>query len=578
MYLVCFFRVSGTFLGKFILGPITVEFRQVATCRMSAALHHGLFFLSTSPIICRAICPLVSSRDNLRFVYKGFDLPFTFVYESCLAIATPRERVGQACKTTGRWYVLHKLRVLAWMALIVWAAVPGLWRAFGQEKNMDVSTFGVVGGLLLVVVIVLALAGKTLGTGKEDAAMSNVGRRVLIGYLLLLGLSLALLLAALGTIDFPETPADVGEGLPAGVPAEVAGFPTLLRVLPSSTLGSTPSIRLMLYGKNFDDAPKVRFNNSLSDREIKVIDPHVLLQVTLEQKDLVSQGSITVEVVNTGNKISNAIVVGVNKPTACVRLFFCGRCFRITRELQLLLLVIVAGALGSFLHALRSVLDFIGNRTLVASWFWWYAARPFIGMAMALIFYAVLRGGFLAGTPADAKAVSPFGVVAIGALVGMFSDKAALKLAEIFDTLFKTPESRSDKLAAATVANLDPDKVTVGTTPPPDLAIIGDHLAKVTGVLFDGVERKPKISPTAKQVTVALTPTDVATVRDIVITLIDPDSGKVSAGTLHIVKPGSSGQNVASAGGTGGSGANAPAATGSGSGNAPAASPSAGGG
>lgn len=411
---------------------------------------------------------------------------------------------------------------------------------------MDLSTFGVIGGLLVLAVIVLALAGRNLGSprDKEDAPMSTVGRRLLIAYLLLLGLSLAFLLAALGTVDFPETPADVGEGLPAGTPAEMAGFPTLLRVLPSSTLGSTPSIRLMLYGKNFDVAPKVRFNNNLTDREIKVIDPRVLLQVTLEPKDLVGQGSITVEVINEGNKISNAIVVGVSKPTACVHLFFRQRCFPITRELQLLLLVIVAGAMGSFLHALRSVLDFIGNRTLVASWFWWYAARPFIGMAMALIFYAVLRGGFLAGTPADAKVVNPFGVMAIGALVGMFSDKAALKLAEIFDTLFKTPESRTDKLADATVAKLEPETVTVGTTPPPELAIMGDHLAKVTAVLFDGVERKPKGSPTAKQVTVALTAADVATVRDIVITLVDPDAGKVSAGKLRIVPAGGGGGNV----------------------------------
>jgi hypothetical protein len=199
--------------------------------------------------------------------------------------------------------------------------------------------------------------------------------------------------------------------------------------------------------------------------------------------------------------------------------------------------VIVAGALGSFLHALRSVLDYIGNRTLVASWFWWYAARPFIGMAMALIFYAALRGGFLAGTPADAKAVSPFGVVAIGALVGMFSDKAALKLAEIFDTLFKAPETRSDKLTAPSFDKLVPPSIPVGTTPPPDLVISGDHLAKVTAVQFDGVDRKPKAT-TAKQVTVALTPADVATVRKIVLTMVDPDAGKISAGTLEIVGPG----------------------------------------
>jgi hypothetical protein len=126
----------------------------------------------------------------------------------------------------------------------------------------------------------------------------------------------------------------------------------------------------------------------------------------------------------------------------------------VTRELQVVLLVLLAGALGSYLHAIRSLADFIGNRTAMASWFLWYIARPFVGMAMALIFYAVLRGGLLAGTPADAKVVNPFGVIAISALVGMFADKAAQKLAEVFDTQFKAANTRKDKLISPVVDKL----------------------------------------------------------------------------------------------------------------------------
>jgi hypothetical protein len=37
----------------------------------------------------------------------------------------------------------------------------------------------------------------------------------------------------------------------------------------------------------------------------------------------------------------------------------------------------------------------------------------------------------MVGTPADAKSVSEFGVVAMSAMVGMFADKASDKLAEI---------------------------------------------------------------------------------------------------------------------------------------------------
>jgi hypothetical protein len=113
---------------------------------------------------------------------------------------------------------------------------------------------------------------------------------------------------------------------------------------------------------------------------------------------------------------------------------------QITREIQLLLLVIVAGALGSYLHAIRSLTTYIGNQQAVASWFWFYVTRPFVGMALAVVFYATIRGGFVAGSPADVKSVNPFGVFAIAALVGMFADKAGNKLAEIFDALFKSTD------------------------------------------------------------------------------------------------------------------------------------------
>src|SRR4029434_5674271 len=99
-----------------------------------------------------------------------------------------------------------------------------------------------------------------------------------------------------------------------------------------------------------------------------------------------------------------------------------------------------------------------GNRTAITSWFWWYITRPFLGATMALIFYAVLRGGFLTGTPADVRVVHPFGAIAVAALVGMFADKAAQKLAEIFETFFKADDRRGGRLAAPVIASVDPPR------------------------------------------------------------------------------------------------------------------------
>jgi hypothetical protein len=126
----------------------------------------------------------------------------------------------------------------------------------------------------------------------------------------------------------------------------------------------------------------------------------------------------------------------------------------INRELDLLLLVLLAGFLGSFLHVAQSYSDYVGNRAIKRSWAWWYCFRPFIGGGLAVVFYAAIRGGFMAiaaGSSAKASELNPFGLVAMGALVGMFSKAATMKLGEVFDTIFKLekPEESKDKLAAA---------------------------------------------------------------------------------------------------------------------------------
>jgi hypothetical protein len=266
----------------------------------------------------------------------------------------------------------------------------------------------------------------------------------------------------------------------------------------------------------------VRFNSNVRPTaHLGPTSSPTLLEAQPETSELVGKGTITVDVITDG-KISNAITVPVDKPVAELDLAFWNP--PITREIQLLLMVLLAGALGSLVHALRSISDFIGNRTAIASWFWWYITRPLLGMSLALIFYAVLRGGFLAGSPADAKVVSPFGVIAIGSLVGMFSDKAAEKLAEIFSTLFqsKAADARADKLAVPVISKLEPGELKVNTGFPGTLAIKGDHLEKITKVKFDDKDRAIK-TPGAQQITVDLQQEDVATVRDIVVAVVDSD-------------------------------------------------------
>lgn len=237
-------------------------------------------------------------------------------------------------------------------------------------------------------------------------------------------------------------------------------MPEIQELFPPSikTATTLPSVRVL--GCNFTTGSKVRFNKA--EHVAQVTGEHEIL-VLLTDVDAAATKPIYVDVMN-GDKVSAPAVLNVQSPqTAVGNLYIFGSVFPITEETRLLLLVLLAGALGSYIHALKSLADFIGNRTLNTSWACFYISQPFLGMALAVIFYAALRGGFLAGSPADVKAVNPFGAFTVAALVGMFTDSATQKLAEIFDTLFKTSDQRKDKLQKLDITTKVLSKPVVGT-------------------------------------------------------------------------------------------------------------------
>jgi len=187
-------------------------------------------------------------------------------------------------------------------------------------------------------------------------------------------------------------------------------------------------------------------------------------------------------------------------------------------DMQFLLLGVFAGALGSSIHAVKSLADFLGNRTAKTSWFWFYITRPCLGAALAMIFYAVIRGGLMTGAQGEAAGINPFGVVALCGLAGLFADRATQKLGEVFDTLFKTDDTRKDKLAAAQPDRLDPPTVTVGGAVR-DVTVRGTGLGGTNKVRINGTDRTPKsVSDTA--VTFTLTGVEVAARGRLTIQLV----------------------------------------------------------
>ena len=122
---------------------------------------------------------------------------------------------------------------------------------------------------------------------------------------------------------------------------------------------------------------------------------------------------------------------------------FVGWKFPVRPETRLLLLVVCAGALGSLVHGLRSIYWYIGSRSLVWSWVPKYLIQPFGAAVLAVVFYLVIRGGFFSAD-AGSEHTSPFGFMALSAMVGMFSEQAVLKLKDIAETLLTKPPPGKD--------------------------------------------------------------------------------------------------------------------------------------
>jgi hypothetical protein len=123
--------------------------------------------------------------------------------------------------------------------------------------------------------------------------------------------------------------------------------------------------------------------------------------------------------------------------------------FPILDEVRLIFIVAMAGALGSLVHALRSLYWYVGNRELVFSWLAKYILLPFVGSTLALVFYFVIRGG-LFSPQATIQETSHFGFAALAGLVGMFSDQAAEKLREVAATLLAPTPEGADHVAPKT--------------------------------------------------------------------------------------------------------------------------------
>lgn len=141
-----------------------------------------------------------------------------------------------------------------------------------------------------------------------------------------------------------------------------------------------------------------------------------------------------------------------------VQLDFAGR-----EELRLLLVALLAGALGAFVSSAMSFASYLGNRQLDRWWAIWYLVRPPVGMVLALIAYFLLRAGLLS-PGANVSNVSPYGVAGIGGIMGMFVKEATDKMRDVATALFQSQENNRRAVPLTTASDKTGSEATSGAT------------------------------------------------------------------------------------------------------------------
>jgi hypothetical protein len=162
-----------------------------------------------------------------------------------------------------------------------------------------------------------------------------------------------------------------------------------------------------------------------------------------------------------------------------------------------LILVAICGFLGNMIHVATSFTTFVGNENFKRSWTLWYVVKPFTASALAIIIYFIIRAGFLS-YGSDARSVSLYGILALSALAGLFTDIATLKLKEIFETIFRPKDERDGKLTPFSIDdNVVPSLLSKGDN---NISLTGKGLDSKLTIKMDYKDAIPDLKTTASSI------------------------------------------------------------------------------
>jgi len=279
------------------------------------------------------------------------------------------------------------------------------------------------------------------------------------------------------------------------------------------------------------DAKSAALQLDSNTQQIKIQHERLKKLATAKPPDSLRIDSVArvIERLNASNdSLSRRLKEVVAQKTARVRvLWWKSAELPLDKDRSLFMLVLIMGALGSWLHAVSSYLDFIGNRNFVTSWVPWYLMRPILGAILAVVFYLVLRAGLFPNDVKGIEAVNPFSIAALAGLVGLFTQRATKKLGDVFDALFPTAQKDKDplsnKILPPKIIQFTPPKIARGAS---ELKITagGNNFTEKSRVRVNGKERVTTFK-TRESLEFSLLPEDVAAAGSLSVTVVDPDAG-----------------------------------------------------
>ncbi|MBC8012149.1 MAG: hypothetical protein H7067_18850 [Burkholderiales bacterium] len=114
-------------------------------------------------------------------------------------------------------------------------------------------------------------------------------------------------------------------------------------------------------------------------------------------------------------------------------------------ELNYLAIIFLFGVLGACIRGLASLSKYVGNLSFEPRWSLYYIAQPLVGGGLAMAFYAVLRGGFMNTESSAALVTNLYACSALGVLVGVATQEALTKIANVAGQLFADAQDVNDK-------------------------------------------------------------------------------------------------------------------------------------